>query len=59
LGERLVYELKVLLSYQRILNPRSAQHTLKRDESKEIRDFMTVEEKGVHHKKYDGHCTKQ
>ncbi len=28
-------------------------------ESKEIRDFMKVEEGGVHCKKYDGCCTKQ
>ncbi len=30
-----------------------------REESKEIRDSMKVEDGGVHHKRYDGHCTKQ
>jgi len=26
---------------------------------KKLRDFMKVEERGVHCKKYNGHCTKQ
>jgi hypothetical protein len=28
-------------------------------ESKEIKDFVRVEDGGVHRKKYNGHCTKQ
>jgi hypothetical protein len=29
------------------------------DESKEIKDFIKVEERGVHHKRYNGHDIKQ
>jgi hypothetical protein len=43
----------------------SKDHRLKRcpniwrDESKNIKDFMKVEEGGVHHKNYDGYCMRQ
>jgi hypothetical protein len=30
-----------------------------KEESKKIRDFIKVKKGGVHHKRYDGHCTKQ
>ncbi len=42
-------------------NPKPKRHPniLWKEESKEIKDFMKVENGGVHHKKYDGRCTKQ
>jgi len=57
--ERLVYGLKVLLGYQRILDPRGTQTLEGRMSKKKKRAFVKVKEGGVHHKKYDGHCTKQ
>jgi hypothetical protein len=41
------------------LGPKKHPNILWREESKEIRDFMKVEDGGVHCKRYDGHCTKQ
>jgi hypothetical protein len=51
------YKLEVFLGYQKIMNPKDPKH-LKGGGVKKIRDFMKVEEGGVHHKKYDGHCMK-
>jgi len=34
-------------------------NTWRKEESKEIRDFVKVEDGNVHHKKYNGCCTKQ
>jgi hypothetical protein len=58
LRERLVYKLKVLLGYLRILDLRNAQtfegRIVKRNEG------LYEGERGcVHHKRYDGHCMKQ
>jgi hypothetical protein len=39
--------------------PKNCPNTLWKEESKETRDFMKVEDGGVHHKKYDERCTKQ
>jgi hypothetical protein len=39
--------------------PKRCLNIWRREESKEIKDFVKVEDGGVHHKKYDGHCTKQ
>jgi hypothetical protein len=48
------------MGYQRILNPRGVQtFEGRRNQKKLVRDFMKVEEGGVHHNKYDGHCIKQ
>ncbi len=41
------------------LGPKRHPNTLCREESKEIRDFMKVENGGVHCKRCDGRCTKQ
>jgi hypothetical protein len=42
-------------------DPRPKKHPkiLRKEESKETRDFMKVEVGGVHRNKYNGHCTKQ
>jgi len=58
LGEAFVYRLEVLLSYQRILNPRGIQTLEGERNLKKIKKSMKVEEGGVHRKRYDGHCTK-
>ncbi len=39
--------------------PKKHPKILRKEESKETRDFMKVEVGGVHHNKYNGHCTKQ
>jgi len=39
--------------------PKRGPNTLWRKESKEIKDFMKVENGSVHHKKYNGRCMKQ
>jgi hypothetical protein len=39
--------------------PKRHPNTWIKDESKEVRDFMEMEEKGIHRKRYDGHCIKQ
>jgi hypothetical protein len=31
----------------------------RKEESKEIRDFIKMKKGGVHHKRYNDHCTKQ
>jgi hypothetical protein len=38
--------------------PKRSPNILWKEESKEIKDFMKVEDGGVHRKKYNGHCTK-
>jgi hypothetical protein len=38
--------------------PKRHPNTWRREKSKEVRDFMKVEKRGVHCKKYEGHCTK-
>jgi hypothetical protein len=39
--------------------PKRHPNILWKEESKEIKDFMKVEDGNVHYKRYDGHCTKQ
>ncbi len=39
--------------------PKRCPNILWKEESKETRDSMKVENGGVHHKKYDGYCMKQ
>ncbi len=39
--------------------PKMRPNTLWREESKEIKDSMKVEDGGVHRKRYNGCCTKQ
>ncbi len=38
--------------------PKRRPNTLWKEKSKEIKDSIKVEDGGVHHKKYDGRCTK-
>jgi len=39
--------------------PKRRTNTLWKEESKEIKDYMKVENGGVHHKRYDGCCMKE
>ncbi len=39
--------------------PKRHLNILWREKSKEIKDFMKMENGGVHHKIYDGRCMKQ
>jgi hypothetical protein len=41
------------------LEPKRCLNIWKKEESKEIKDFVKVEDGGVYHKKYDGHYMKQ
>ncbi len=41
------------------LGPKRCLNILWRGELKEMRDFMKVEDGGVHRKRYNGHCMKQ
>jgi hypothetical protein len=40
------------------LGPKRRPNIQKKEESKEMRDFMKVEKGGVHHKKYESHYTR-
>lgn len=41
------------------LGPKRHPNSWRREDSKEIKNFVKVEDGGVHLKIYDGHCTKQ
>jgi hypothetical protein len=58
LGERFVYGLKSPYGLSKDPEPNRCPNTLKRDESKEVKDFMKVEKGSVHRKRYNGYCTK-
>jgi hypothetical protein len=57
LGGRLVYKLKVFLGLSKNPKPKRHPNTLWREESKEVKDFMKVENGSVHYRRYDGYCT--
>jgi len=38
--------------------PKRCPNTWRKEESKEVKDFMKVEDGGVHHNGYDGCCIK-
>ncbi len=59
IGRDVCLQAKGLSRLSKDLGLKRCPNTLWREESKEIRDFMKVEDGGVHHKRYDGHCTKQ
>jgi len=59
IGGMFVYKLKVIMGYERIMDPKMHPNILWKEKSKEIRDSMKVEDGNVHHKRYNGHYTKQ
>jgi hypothetical protein len=50
---------KGLFGLSKYPGPKKRPNVLWKEESKEIRDFMKVEDGGVHYKIYDGCCMKQ
>ncbi len=48
--------IKGLFGLSKDPRPKKHLNTLWKKESKEIRGSMKVENGGVHHKKYNGHC---
>jgi hypothetical protein len=59
IGREACLRTKGLLRLSKDLGPKRHPNTLWREESKEIKDFMKVEDGGVHCKRYYGRCTKQ
>jgi hypothetical protein len=59
IGKEAYLRTKGLSGLSKDLEPKRRPNILWREKSKEIRDFMKVEDGGVHLKKYDGHCMKQ
>jgi hypothetical protein len=57
LGKKL--QTKGPLGISKDPKPKRHPNILWREESKEIKDFMKVEDGGVHSRRYNGHCTKQ
>ncbi len=59
IGKEVCLQTKGLFRLLKDPRPKRCPNTLWREESKEITDSMKVEDGGVHHKRYDEHCTKQ
>jgi hypothetical protein len=47
-----------LFGLSKDLGPKGHPNISRREESKEVKDSMKVEEGGVHRKRYDGRCIK-
>ncbi len=58
IGKEACLRTKGLSRLSKDLGPKRCPNTLWKEESKEIKDFMKVENGGVHRKKYNGCCTK-
>jgi hypothetical protein len=59
IGREICLRIKSPSRLSKYLGLKRHLNILWREESKEIKDFMKVENVGVHHKRYDGRCTKQ
>ncbi len=59
IGREICLQAKGTYRLSRDLGPKRCPNTLWKKELKEIKDFMKVEDGGVHRKRYDGCCTKQ
>jgi hypothetical protein len=59
IGKEVCLRSKGLFGLSRDLGPERCPKTLWKEESKEIINFMKVENGGVHHERYNGHCKKQ
>jgi hypothetical protein len=58
IGKEVCLQVKGLLRLSKDLGPRRCLNILWREESKEIRDSMKMEDGNVHCKIYNGHYTK-
>ncbi len=52
-------QVKSLFRLSKDPGPKKHPHAWEKEESKEPKDFMEVEERGVLYNKYNGRCTKQ
>ncbi len=59
IGKEACLQTKCLFSLSKDPRPKRHPNILWKEESKETRDSMKVEDESVHHKKYDRRCMKQ
>jgi len=59
IGKEVCLRAKNLFRLSKDPRPKRHLNILWKEESKEIKDFMKVEDGGVHSKKYDECCTKK
>jgi len=59
IGKAVCLQAKGLFGLSKDLGPKKCQNSWKAKKSKEIKDFMKVENGSVHHKKFNGQCIKQ
>jgi len=59
IGREDCLSVKSLFGLSKDVGPQKHPNILWKEESKEIKNSMKVENGGVHHKIYDGCCTKQ
>jgi len=59
IGREACLRVKGLFGLSKDHGPKRHPNTLWKEESKEVKGSMKVENGGVHHKKYNGHCMKQ
>jgi hypothetical protein len=58
IGRKVFLWVRTLFGLSKDHGPEGHPNISRRKESKEVKDSTKVEEEGVHHKKYDGRCTK-
>ncbi len=58
IGRKVCLQAKGLFGLSKDSRPKRCPNIWKREESKEVKDFMKVKNGSVHHNKYDGRCTK-
>jgi hypothetical protein len=59
IGKEVCLQTKSSFRLSKDLRPKKRPNTLWKEESKEIKKIMKVENGSVHRKRYDGHCTKE
>ncbi len=59
IGKEACLQAKSFFMLSKYLKSKRRPNILWKEESKEIKVSMKVEDGGVYHKKYDGRCTKQ
>jgi len=59
IGKKACLRVISLFGLSKYLRPKRHPNLLWNEELKEIKDFMKVEDGGVHHKRYNGCCMKQ
>jgi len=59
IGRKVCLQAKNLFRLLKNHGPKRRPSIERKEESKETKDFMKVEDGGVHNNRYQGHCTKQ